>query len=186
MTNAELFDFMRGIIMPMVPDTMPVVRAYNDAPAPAPQKTYIALEDDANWTVIGFRTDGDIDVSGLKRIVITDYEIKFIIWEVRGEGEHLRNIIERLQLFSVRNQLSSAGLSILRTNPVLRVPSLQDKSFWTTNHRIEVVLGHSRFIEENVPSIQSVGILGEVTAGDEQVLVDVQVKYDEEPQTPGS
>ena len=186
MTNAEIFDFMRGVILPMVPAGMPVVRAYNDAPAPTPQKTYIALEDDANWTVIGFRTDGNTDVSGLKRIVITDYEIKFIVWEIRGEGENLRNIVEHLQLFSVRNALSEVGLAILRTHPVLRVPSLHDKAFWNVNHRCEIVLGHSRAIEENVPSIQSVGILGEVTAGDEEVLVDIQVKYDEEPQTPGS
>lgn len=185
MTNAELFDFMRGLIMPMVPPDMPVVRAYNDAPAPTPQGTYIAIEDDANWKAIGFRTDGDVDVTGEKRIVITDYEVHLILWEVRGEGENLRNIVEHLQLFSVRNALLDAGLSVLRTNPVLRVPSLQDKAFWTTNHRVDLVLGHSRSIEENVPSIQSVGILGEVTAGDETVDVDIQVKYDEEPQTPG-
>lgn len=176
MTNADLFDFMRGIVLTLVPAGMPVIRAYPDAPAPKPQGGYIALEDDAYWNAIGQRTDGD-NTDGWHRVISTDYEVKFVIWEMRGEGENLRNIIEGLQKLAVRQAFADASVSLLRTTAVNRVPSLQDKAFWTVNHRIELTLGVTRGLLDDVPSITAVGIKGEVEAGDTTVDVDIEVVY---------
>ena len=168
-----LFDDFRTWIMTIVPSAVPVVRAYNDAPAPVEKGTFIAIEDDLTWSPQGQRSVGSSD--GTNRIVVTDYLVKFPIWECRGDGELLRIIAEALDTFAVLQLFSAKGISVSKLGDITKVPSLQDKSFWLVNHRLELSLGVARYATDAVPTVASVGVTGTVTAGESDIDVEITV-----------
>ena len=163
--------------MTVVPSTVPVVRAYNDAPAPVEKGTFIAIEDDLLWSPQGQRSVGTSD--GTQRTVVTDYAVKFPLWECRGDGELLRLLAENLDTFATLQYFAEKGISVSKLGDITKVPSLQDKSFWLVNHRLELSLGVARYTLDAVPTVKSVGVTGTVTAGETDI--DVAITVDAPP-----
>lgn len=172
MTSQELFTFMRDWIISTIP-TANVVETNPSAPPPVDSGTYFTIEEDGLWRKIGSRSVRDTD--GVQRTVISDYEVKFVIWEVHGHGENLRVLLDDLDTFTTRILFSSAGIAVMRPATIYKVPTIIDKAFTTMAHRCELTLGIPRATTENVTSVEGVGISGTVTSINGDLVVDIQV-----------
>lgn len=170
MTSDELYTFMRTWIMSKVPG-VPVIESYSDAPAP--KGHYIAIEEDGNWKKVGTRSVGETD--GTSRVVVSDYEVRFVMWEMRSRGEGLRTLLDDLDMTSTRLLFSKAGIAVMRPSTVLKVPTLIDKTVYTIAHRCELMMGVPRSAVDNVPSVLGVGISGTVSSINGDLVVDIQV-----------
>lgn len=170
MTSDELYTFMRVWIMSKIPG-IPVIESYSDAPTP--KGRYITIEEDGNWKKVGARSVGD--TNGVSRIVVSDYEVMFVMWEMRSRGEGLRTLLDDLDTESTRLLFSSAGIAVMRPSTILKVPTLIDKTVYTVAHRCQLMMGVPRSTVDNVPSVLGVGISGTVSSPNGDLVVDIQV-----------
>ncbi len=175
MNPTELEEFVRLWIIDELGDPeIPVIFAYPGAPAPVQRPaTYMAVEANALWRPLGQRTEGAN--TGVDRAVTTDYEVTIVIWECRGTGALLLNLVGGFSKFSTRSRFSDSGISILRQGNISKVPSLQDKAMWDINHRLEIFLGMALAAQDDVPAISGVGIEGTVAVDGDPEEVDVQI-----------
>lgn len=156
MTADGLYKFLYRWAIDVV--DIPAQRAYIDVTPDG--GGYLVIDADSSWSRIGTHSVGDTD--GTARSIGTDYEVRINIWECRGRGDNLRTLAENLDLLFTRQLFAAAGLSIMRSETILQVPELLDKTRWHVQHKFTFVLGVYRAIIEPVGSIQAVEVIGDV------------------------
>jgi len=157
MTQQELYNHLYAWVSTNLGDlNCPVIRAYQDSPAPAVD-AYLVIGDDQGWDSVGLVTRTGLEASQMTytRTLVTDFSVTVVLWEVRGRGDRLRRLLSSLDTRDVQQSWQSAMVSVMRASPITSSPTLQDTR-WRYQYRLELTLGIGNAITEVIQSIETV------------------------------
>lgn len=142
----------------------PIIRSHQDAPAPQADAPYLVIEDSLGWVPQGTTTIGPLvetTPDNYSRNLVTDYEVTVVLWELRGQGERLQSLRHSLDLLNCQSLYQSAKVSVLKTGPIQKVPTLLD-SRWLHQHRLELTLGVTGGVSEAINPIETVEFINQI------------------------
>lgn len=126
MNAAELFQFLRGWILSVLPTDSVLIQANQDGPAPKTRSgVYLVLEAIGSWDMVGQTSRSIQERPDLALPRVTTYRGTMQLREVGGLGDLLRDVLESIGTQDAVDTFSGAGLSILSTQGPTAVPSLQ-------------------------------------------------------------
>ena len=114
--------------------TIPVIRKRPNAPAPAGH--YLVIDDNASLQPFG-RTSQGYRSSTDFQSKVQDWIGSVALWEVGARTAALTRLVAELDLNESIEYFSALGISILRPEPIVPMPSLED-SDWTEQYRVEI------------------------------------------------
>lgn len=130
----KLYDAFYDWIPLRIGTTIPVIRKRPNAPAPSGH--YIVIDDTASLDQFG-RTSQGYRSSTDFQSKVQDWVGAVALWEVGARSAALTRLIAELDLLESVQYFSALGISILRPEPIVPIPSLED-STWTEQYRVEI------------------------------------------------
>ena len=162
MTYETLYSFLFDWLTAVLPAQTLIIESHQDAPAPSGRD--VAIEMEGNWDGLGHSAqrvshDGATTADQVAAFStrVADYEVALSLIEVDGDGELLRTAIESLETQGVSLTFTDQKVSVLRCDPVLAMPQLQDKT-WRKEHRVQMFLHIARTISDPKTYIETVEI----------------------------
>lgn len=148
-----LYAWVSGVL-----DGVPVIEAYQNAPAPA--GNYIAIDYSGSWRLaettsdLQPRTGDEGEYMGTR---VYTYRGSIQVRDVCGDGDNLLRLMESLNSPDLLNDLSGAGFSVLRSSGPVQVPALE-QSEWRRESVLTLELAWARGYAGTTLVMQSVDI----------------------------
>ena len=167
-----LYAWVSGVL-----EGVPVIEAYQNAPAPA--GNYIAIDYSGSWRLaettsdLQPRTGDEGEYMGTR---VYTYRGSVQVRDVCGDGDNLLRLMESLNSPDLLNDLSGAGFSVLRSSGPVQVPALE-QSEWRRESVLTLELAWARGYAGTTLVMQSVDIervdtFGTIDAQDDLVVDD--------------
>lgn len=148
-----LYAWVSGVL-----EGVPVIEAYQNAPAPA--GNYIAIDYSGSWRLaettsdLQPRTGDEGEYMGTR---VYTYRGSIQVRDVCGDGDNLLRLMESLNSPDLLNDLSGAGFSVLRSSGPVQVPALE-QSEWRRESVLTLELAWARGYAGTTISMASVEI----------------------------
>ena len=151
----ELWDALYAWVHGVLPG-VEVTESHEDAPSP--EGNYICIDYAGSWTMAGTSASrmlsGDTSLPS-PRIYV--YRGKVQLRDVEGDGENLSLLLESLEDLAVQAQFEAAGISVLRSEGPVLMPSLQ-QSEWRRESLLTLEMTWARGYEGTTLTIRSVDV----------------------------
>lgn len=163
MTADELFHFLVTSWLAPISLSVPVARAYENAPADAPH--YLVLDTYSTWQQLGMVEKRCIEDEWYS---ITQHECPVGVWEI-GEangdssvpnhacGAIVDRLLASLEHQSIREAFKAAGLAVRKGDDPQLMPDLNGQEY-TLQYRGQIIVGLARMDKDpglvNIESVQ--------------------------------
>lgn len=154
-TAQELWDALYAWVHGVLPG-VEVTQSHEDAPSP--DGNYVCIDYAGTWTMAG--TSASRMLSGdtfLPSPRIYVYRGQVQLRDVEGDGENLSLLLESLEDHAVQQDFEAAGISVLRTQGPVLMPSLQ-QSEWRRESLLTLEMTWARGYEGTTLTIRSVDV----------------------------
>ena len=154
-TAQELWDALYAWVHGVLPG-VEVTQSHEDAPSP--EGNYVCIDYAGTWTMAGTSASrmlsGDTSLPSPRVYV---YRGQVQLRDVEGDGENLSLLLESLEDFAVQAQFEAAGISVLRSEGPVLMPSLQ-QSEWRRESLLTLEMTWARGYEGTTLTIRSVDV----------------------------
>lgn len=165
MTRQELYTAIATWIKAVHP-TATIFRAFQDAQAPT-TGTFIAIDDSSSWEKFGEVTVGAVEAPDPaptlgSRQLKNDYIVTCGLWEIRGDGELLRGLLDNLDTLATKSYFYDNAIGVLSVGAVQQLNETLDSAKNVKRSRLEIMFSVTREITEQAVPIEDVDITGPV------------------------
>lgn len=167
MTSNELYLFLYNWVNQVLNIdggmSVPIIRAFQNAPEPSEEDPYVVIDSAPNRTKIGMEyMENETDGSG--NITYTD-DMQFVIeiWEVNGRGDLLDMLVKSINKRSIREIWDDELLSYISESDIRNMPRTQENN-WKNEAMIELTLRIGEGTIEEIGYIEDVEYTGTIPA----------------------